>query len=771
MGNRSNRTRILAFSLLSMILFPAVVVQAEVSMENSFMQVMVNPEDGRIAIKSRKTEQVSVVDARLFRKTASAKVAAISDPKWGAGSEILVEHEDGSRSSLRLFSGSPFLRIHTSVHNSAGEPLVVKSLEILDMNVSLDGQKLMSYGTGGLRDPSSKQGSYSFHAFVNGDTRAGLVSGYLTHDRGVGVFLPGAASSTSRPETCTLKTQIDFGRFQVDPGKTRGTDTLLVGFFDDARLGLEAYADSVAAHYDVRLKPRPNVYCTWYHAGASSEEKIAQNTEFAATHLRPYGLNVMQIDDKWQAILPKDFKHEGRIQTTGPIKVFVDTQGNYPKGMAYTAQKIASHGMVAGIWFMPFAGNFRNPYFDPEIFAKNADGTPFHDSRWSGTCLDASNPKAQTFLRQRVKRIYDWGYRYFKIDGMHTGMPSNNIYVHTAYRDQNFGKSVLHDPNTTHIEAYRTGLNILREAAPDVFVLGCNVSQNMMCMGPAFDLIDGMRIGPDNGGAGGGSWGAVTKGAWHGTNLYFLNGRVWYNDPDPVYVRPSNPIDYARWMCSWLAVAGGMHTSSEQYAGLPAERLDLLRRCLPGHDLPARPVDLFETDKPRIWHVEDGRLHLVGLFNWKNNDAEEIVYDMDKLGLDKSITYAAFDYWENKFVEPVKGTLKQTLPGGTCRILAMRPRADHPQLLSTSRHITQGLIDVLDERWDAGAGTLSGKSRVVGNDPYELRIALPAAGSWKVLQVSAEGAAIKLAEQNGGGVRVLIDAAESREVSWRIKFQ
>ena len=23
--------------------------------------------------------------------------------------------------------------------------------------------------------------------------------------------------------------------------------------------------------------------------------------------------------------------------------------------------------MTAGIWFMPFAGNFRNPYFDPEI--------------------------------------------------------------------------------------------------------------------------------------------------------------------------------------------------------------------------------------------------------------------------------------------------------------------------------------------------------------------------------------------------------------------
>ncbi|NQT87249.1 hypothetical protein HQ560_10825, partial [bacterium] len=611
-----------------------------------------------------------------------------------------------------------------------------------------------------------RQGSYSFQAYVNGGTRNGLVSAWLTHERGVGILLPGPADSGAYP----LKARIDFGRFQVDPGETRDTDTLLIGFFEDARLGLEAYASAVAAHYKIKLHPRPNVYCTWYHAGPSNEAQVAKNTEFAAKHLAPYGLNVMQIDDKWQTLVPKGFKHEGKIRTTGPIKVFVDSQGNYPKGMAHTASNITSHGMVAGIWFMPFAGNFRNPYFDSEIFAKNADGTPFHDGRWSGTCLDMSNPKTQKFLHQRVKRVYDWGYRYFKIDGMHTGMPSNNIYVHTAYRDQGFGKSRLHDPHVTHIEAYRKGLHIVAEAAPEVFVLGCNVSQNMMCMGPAFGLIGAMRIGPDNGGAGGGNWSQVTRGAWHGTNLYFLNGRIWYNDPDPVYVRPRNPINSARWMISWLAVTGGMHTSSEQYDKLPADRLDLLRRCLPGHDLDARPADLFETDKPRIWLVQDGRLSVIGLFNWNAKNPEKIDYDLGKLGLDKAATYAAFDYWENKFLDPIQGTLEQTLPGGTCRILAVRPQADHPQLLSTSRHITQGLIDVEKEQWDGAEKTLRGQSHVIGNDPYELRIALPQSGSWKAGKVSADRGAIRIAEQTARGVRIVIDAKASGKVSWSVAF-
>jgi hypothetical protein len=223
-------------------------------------------------------------------------------------------------------------------------------------------------------------------------------------------------------------------------------------------------------------------------------------------------------------------------------------------------------------------------------------------------------------------------------------------------------------------------------------------------------------------------------------------------------------------MCSWLAVAGGMHTSSEQYDRLPADRLDLLRRCLPGHDLHARPVDLFETNQPRIWLVQDKRLSVIGLFNWSPSEAAEIACDLGKLGLDKAATYAVFDYWENKFLDPMQGVLSEILPGGTCRVLAVRHQADHPQLLSTSRHITQGLIDVEEERWDPAQKTLRGKSHVVGGDPYELRIALPRRGSWRVGSVSADKGNIRIAEQTARGVRIVIGARDSGRVSWSVSF-
>jgi hypothetical protein len=378
---------------------------------------------------------------------------------------------------------------------------------------------------------------------------------------------------------------------------------------------------------------------------------------------------------------------------------------------------------------------------------------------------------------------------------MHTGTVTYNVYVNTDWRtsglsntrnfigtkemqarvDSDVPSTALADPSKTHIEAYRIGLDKIREAAPVAYILGCNVSQNMRSMGAAFDKIDAMRIGPDNGGAGRGVWGGVIKGAKHGTNLYFLNDRVWRNDPDPVYVRASNPMESARLMVSWVAVTGSMLTTSQQFADLPPERLDLLKRTMPGHDLKPRPVDLFEKQIAKIWLLTDTRRRVrrdvIGLFNWDEKQADTITCGMDRVGLDASTEYVAFDFWADRFAGSLQGTLHEHLPAGTCRVLSVRPAAVHPQLLSTSRHITQGMVDVLEENWNDATRTLSGKSVVVANDPYELRIALPKSGDWKVTGAEAgDDAEIAVDHQTDQGVRVTINSEESRTVRWKVAF-
>ncbi len=351
------------------------------------------------------------------------------------------------------------------------------------------------------------------------------------------------------------------------------------------------------------------------------------------------------------------------------------------------------------------------------------------------------------------------------------------LYVNTGYKDDRLGEASLHNPEKTHVEAYRTGLKIVREAAGDgVFLLGCNVAQNMRTLGGSFGLLDAMRIGPDNGR----DWGSMRAGPFSGSNLYFLHGRVWYNDPDPIYVTNSVPIEHARALVSWVTLTGQLNASSEDYKALSPERIHLLQRSMPAHGLKARPVDWFEQRIARIWLLTDDRKEprrdVVGLFNWNEKEKAHISCATDRIGLPQAEQYVGFDYWANEFVGPFGSVLEGDLPPASCRILAIRPVSAQPQVISTSRHIAQTIPDVLEEKWDSNTRTLSGISRVVANDPYELRIAaMGRTDPWKAttMSISGEdsgGATIKLVGQDQWRVRVRIDASTSRDIRWSVTF-
>ena len=88
----------------------------------------------------------------------------------------------------------------------------------------------------------------------------------------------------------------------------------------------------------------------------------------------------------------------------------------------------------------------------------------------------------------------------------------------------------------------------------------------------------------------------------------------------------------------------------------------------------------------------------MALFNWDGNKAWDADYPLDRIGLPEAKSYVAYDFWGDRLLPPLTGKLKATLPKSSCLILAIRPEADYPQLISTSRHVTQGMIDVTDEK-------------------------------------------------------------------------
>jgi hypothetical protein len=738
--------------------------------ENPSLVVEFDPQDNTFRAAVKGSGEKSVERGVLAAGPARAYCETVTHPVWGQGRAVRVEYSSGAGNSLILFPRLPFVVLESTLTNDSNESTTIDRVHPVSVTFGAKkpANELRALGTAGLTGVGRQDnpGSYSFLAVADPDSRAGVVAGWLTHERGSGLLF-----SDIRDGKAALDVRIDYGRLLIEPGDKVRSETLLIGYFDDARLALEAYADAIAEYYQIRLPPQPTVYCTWYHAGASDEQDLIENARFAAEHLAPFGFSVIQIDDGWQAGEKKN----------GPRKDFTThrSEGPYRSGMKQTAERIEQLGLTPGIWFMPFAGTWNDPFFadQQDLFATKA-GRPF-EVNWGGTCFDMTNPKARQYVRSVAGRIArDWGYRYFKLDGLWTGMAADICYINTGYKDDHLGASRLHDPGKTNVEAYRDGLKLVRAAAgPDVFLLGCNVAQNMRTLGASFGLLDAMRIGPDNGR----QWAQICRGPFSGSNLYFLHGRVWYNDPDPIYVGDKVPLEHARALTSWVALTGQLNASSEDYTALSPERLHLLQRSMPAHGLKPRPVDLFEQRIPRLWLLTDDRRKprrdVIGLFNWDEKEPARLSYPPDKIGLPPAESYVGFDFWADEFVGPFQGRLECTLPPTSCRVLAVRPVRPEPQVISTSRHITQGIVDMVEEKWDGATRRLYGTSRVVANDPYELRIVAPAGdGLWRATEAgiapagAGAGVTIRLAGQEDGRVRVRIDTPRSGEVHWSVRF-
>ena len=736
------------------------------TIENESLRVQFAKDSGTLTLSRLESGKPFLKDIKLSGPGGTATVSATTDKTFGQGKAIEISHPNGGRDVVMLFPKLPFALLRSSLHNAGTDVATTKKIITCSGTVELGktASAMKTLGTGGLLAPDKNPGSYVWLAAVEPQSRNGIVFGWLTHERGSGVVFSKVQDGKIRVDA-----QIDYGKLQLDPGRTEELETLAIGYFDDARLGLETWADAVAKVHDVRLKPQPTGYCTWYsqpHGGAADEKRIVELAAFAATNLAPYGFSVVQIDDKWQA----GWK---RSSPSSPKKNFTthDPKGPYPSGMKAAADQIKSLGLVPGIWFMPFAGTAGDPFFDAHLewFAKTPDGKPY-DTPWGGTCLDLTHPGARAHVSDVTRRICrDWGFDYIKIDGLWTGTATKQLYVNSGYKEDDLGEAVFHDPKKTNIEVYRDGLKLVREAAgKDVFILGCNAPQNMRSYGGSFGLVDAMRIGPDNKA----EWKSLLRGPVFGSRHYFLHGRVWHNDPDPVYVRTNMPINHARLICSWVALSGQLNLSSEWLPGQPPERLDILKRTMPSHNATARPVDLFENDPPRVWTATDGARTVIGLYNWDSSE-QKFDYSLEQLGLDPNAEYVAYEFWQDRFIPSVKGRLQMTVPAESCAILSVRPRADHPQVISTSRHVTQGLVELMDEFWNAEAQTLSGRLKVVGGDACELRILSGAGSKVAGVKVSAADKAAgtqALIATDGSPARIKIESATSREVTWSVRF-
>jgi hypothetical protein len=412
-------------------------------------------------------------------------------------------------------------------------------------------------------------------------------------------------------------------------------------------------------------------------------------------------------------------------------------------------------------------------------------------------------------LKAVIHRLaHEYGYRYFKLDAFSNALIDNGldsegwmaprVFAYQPPNDKHWCKGhwrKVHNPLMTPYEVHRAGVKAIREkAGKEAYLLGCEPAQSMAVYGSSFGVVDAMRIGMDNCFATypedleyacatildrkGNQWAHLLHGPIAGSRNYHLNRRIWHNDPDQVC---DNLL-----LLSWVALSDStwMVSGSFEFGYRPGQSsmADHFQKTIPNHGKPNRPVDLFESPLPRVWIVSDGegeaRRDVVGFFNWNaTGEPEAIEETFERLDVPADGLYVAYDFWADQLQGLFKKSVKVDVPPKSCTVLALRAWQKHPMVISTSRHITQGMLDVSEEHWDSSTNTLSGVSQVIGGFPYELRIYAPALlraeQGWKNVQALSSGVGGDVVPVSvvGDLVRVRLQSSRSGAQHWSVCFE
>ncbi|MBC7360726.1 MAG: NPCBM/NEW2 domain-containing protein [Candidatus Aminicenantes bacterium] len=490
----------------------------------------------------------------------------------------------------------------------------------------------------------------------------------------------------------------------------------------------------------------PSGWCSWYYYYQEiNQEEIEKNAQWLAQNLREYGALYCQIDDGWQ----------DRGQGPGENRDWTKVSRRFSKGMANLAKFIKDQGLIPGIWLAPHGQSNEEVVKNSGAFLLTPDGKSA-SSTWEGKFLiDPSKPEAQSYLKELFTRLaQDWGYEYFKIDGQ-------PIVVEEFRKKKNFMKSPQ-DPEAL----YRQTLETIRQAiGPKRYLLGC-WGIPLEGMG----IMNGSRTGGD------------IVPAWDGflvaldatMKYYFLHNIAWYCDPDVMLVRYPLTLDMAKAWASLQGLTGQALMASDRMYDLPEERIEILRRVFPAVDI--RPLDLFPSSRyKKIWDLKINHLErqydVVGCFNYDQEKTTGIELRWADLGLEEKARYHVYDFWNKEYLGCWEKGFYVEVPPASVRVLTLLIDNGQPQLISTSRHITQGWVDLESLFYDPAGQVIKGKSRVIKGDPYELRFVFPRdRRNLKIKRVEAPGFNFAF-HNHDGWATVTIFSQASDSVSWEVYFE
>jgi len=255
----------------------------------------------------------------------------------------------------------------------------------------------------------------------------------------------------------------------------------------------------------------------------------------------------------------------------------------------------------------------------------------------------------------------------------------------------------------------------------------------------------------------------------------YLNNVAWWSDPDAAANLHKAPVERVRLNAQARVLTGQQFLTDDVWTKVPPPVCRVWQQSFPSLDIhPANfyPVgdlgryDLFDLRIAKPWATWD----VVGLFNYDGRAVEKTL-DLGRLPLDAAEVHV-FDYWRNVYLGrfPRDAKLPAAMAAFEGRLFCVVPALDdRPALVSTSRHLSQGGLDLERVAWkqDGARWTVSGKStHLVKGDPYELVFA---AGRLAAKAATSPGG--KVALSRGGGVaRATLVPDAGGAADWEVVF-
>lgn len=655
------------------------------------------------------------------------------------GLEITSERE-GVRviQRVRLVPDQSSVLFTTSVLNTSETVVNLSSMGILTA-------EQITMGALGPDEPvvyvdSGGQGGTHMAALGKGQTTAGIcavhnpssqlsfVAAFVSFEHDNQVLVAPVESGLSLTARTTTA-------LPIQPREEHTLDPILIDCRPSPFEALEEYATVVNKVVEPPIPDKmPMGWLSWYsYRLVMTEDIVLANADVVARHFHKYGVNMIHPDHGWQ---------------------YQDICGHwvnndkFPHGMKWLSKRLQKMGMSLGLWVAPSTVSEFAPLFSehPEALMQDANGKPLvigekwhwppHGKTYN---VDPLTPEGEQYLREFGKLMRSYGI----------------VYVKTDFIGGWGGAKRL-----------RRGMGILREAlGPDITIRPCSTALNTQ-----LGVCNEIGIARDIGNASS-QWEHLGVETLELGSKWFMHGKFWHNNPDVLMVGDKNETPgEARGRVTLLALTGGVVFLGDNMPELEKqpERLAMVSLVLPSSGQPARPIDLFRVGEPgrtypRLWHLrarpEWGEWDVLGVFNWSAEPLQETISRRD-LGLGQG-DYLVFDFWAGKLLGHLGRQLKIDVSPGDVACLRIMPVPERPVVLSTDMHLTQGLVDLEDVRWDGRKRELSGTAVRAPGEQGAVYVYVP-----EGYELDADAAAEVISPEC---VRVPLKFRSARK-AWVVKF-